>query len=86
MTVSAATKKHDFGSIQKWQIWPNFSIEKTQLVHGISTGNKHYFKAHPLPFLVLKNFSRLYKSALLRHRNVQGSFARWNAETNWPRV
>ena len=56
MTVSAATKKHDFGSIQKWQIWPNFSIEKTQLVHGISTGNKHYFKAHPLPFLVLKNF------------------------------
>ena len=22
-------KKHDFGSLQKWQIWPNFTIEKT---------------------------------------------------------
>ena len=21
-------KKHDFGSFQKWQIWPNFTIEK----------------------------------------------------------
>ena len=22
-------KKHGFGSFQKWQIWPNFTIEKT---------------------------------------------------------
>ena len=21
-------KEHDFGSFQKWQIWPNFTIEK----------------------------------------------------------
>ena len=44
------------------------------------------FKAHPLPFLVLKDFLRHYKIASLRHRNVQGSFARWNAETSYPRL
>ena len=38
------------------------------------------FKAYFLLFLVLKMFWRHYKSASLRHRNVQCSFARWNAE------
>ena len=45
----------------------------------------NYFKAHPLPFLVLKMFSWHYKSVSLRHRNLKGSFARWNSETNNPR-
>ena len=36
-------KKHGFGSFQKWQIWPNFTIEKTQLVHEISAWNKALF-------------------------------------------
>ena len=24
-------KKHGFGSLQKWQIWPNFTIEKNPI-------------------------------------------------------
>ena len=38
-------KKHDFGSFQKWQIWPNFTIEKNNLYmefqHETSTILKH---------------------------------------------
>ena len=75
MTVRVGRKKkHGFGSFQKWQIWPNFTIKKPQLVHGIWVWYRRCFKENPLPFLVLKDFSRHYKSASLRHRNVQGSF------------
>ena len=65
-------KKHGFGSFQKWQIWANFTIEKTQLVHGISTWNKHCFKAHRLLFLVLKNFWRHSIRAPSRDQNLKG--------------
>ena len=65
-------KKHGFGSLQKWQIWPNFTIEKTQLVRGISTWNKHCFKAHRLLFLVLKNFWRHSIRAPSRDQNLKG--------------
>ena len=37
-------------------------------------------ETNTLPFLVLKTFWWHYKSASLRLRNVQRSFARWNAE------
>ena len=38
-------KKHDFGSFQKWQIWPNFTIEKNnwymEFQHETNTILKH---------------------------------------------
>ena len=39
-------KKHDFGSFQKWQIWPNFTIEKKnngymEFQHETNTDLKH---------------------------------------------
>ena len=30
-------KKHGFSTFQKWQIWPNFTVVKTQLGHGRRT-------------------------------------------------
>ena len=49
-----------------------FTIENTQLVHGISTWNKHCFKAHRLLFLVLKNFWRHSIRAPSRDQNLKG--------------
>ena len=38
-------KKHDFACFQKWQIWPNFTIEKnnwyTESQHETNTILKH---------------------------------------------
>ena len=69
-TVSALIKngKFDLTSLSKK---PNWYMESQHETNNILK-----------PFLVLKNLSRHYKSASLRHRNVQGSFARWNAQTS----
>ena len=47
-------KKHSFSTFQKWQIWPNLTIVKTQLVHGISIWNKIGNEAYPLLFFLFK--------------------------------
>ena len=45
MQLSLDKKKHDFGSFQKWQIWPNFTIEKNnwymEFQHETNTILKH---------------------------------------------
>ena len=50
----------------------NFTIVKTQLVHGISIWNKSCIEAHPLLFLVLKYFWWHSKRAPSRDQNLKG--------------
>ena len=76
-------KKHGFGSLQKWQIWPNFTIEKTQSVRGISTWNKHCFKSHCLLFLVLKNIWRHSIRAPSRDQNLKGILTPRDRASSW---
>ena len=65
-------KKHGFSTFQTWQIWPNFTIVKTQLVHGISIWNNNCIKAYPLLLFVLKYFWRHSKCAPSRDQNLKG--------------
>ena len=65
-------KKHGLSTSQKWQIWPNFTIVKTQLVHGISIWNKNCIEAYPLLLFVLKYFWRQSKCAPSRDQNLKG--------------
>ena len=82
-------KKHGFSTFQKWQIWPNFTIVKTHLVHAISVWNINCIKAYPLLLFVLKYFWRHSKCAPSRDQNLKGiltpgkrvqqaSFDAWN--------
>ena len=82
-------KKHGFSTFQKWQIWPNFAIVKTHLVHAISVWNINCIKAYPLLLFVLKYFWRHSKCAPSRDQNLKGiltpgkrvqqaSFDAWN--------
>ena len=65
-------KNHGFSTFQKWQIWPNFTIVKTQLVHGISVWNKNCIEAYPLLLFVLKYFWRHSKCTPSRDQNLKG--------------
>ena len=65
-------KKHGFSTFQKWQIWPNFTIVKTHLVHAISVWNINCIKAYPLLLFVLKYFWRHSKCAPSRDQNLNG--------------
>ena len=82
-------KNHGFSTFQKWQIWPNFTIVKTQLVHRISVWNKNCIEAYPLLLFVLKYFWRHSKCTPSRDQNLKGiltpgkrvqqaSFDAWN--------
>ena len=65
-------KNNGFSTSQKWQIWPNFTIVKTQLVHGISIWNKNCIEAYPLLLFVLKYSWRHSKCTPSRDQNLKG--------------
>ena len=90
-------KKHGFSTFQKWQIWPNFTIVKTQLVHEISIWNKNCIEAYPLLLFVLKYFWQHSKCAPSRDQKLKGiltpgkrvqqaSFNAWNINPSQPKL
>ena len=73
-------KKHGFSTFKKWQIWSsNFTIVKTQLVHGISIWNKNCIEAYILCCFLCLNISGGIPNAPRRETKIWRVF--WHEES-----